>query len=191
MSSKGRVIVLKRMVVGDEDLIAKIYGWGGIMTLFVKDGALIQSKYLGVFEPFNVIELTYKQTGDIVVPLDVSSVEYMSYLALEDYERYIWMCHLTNFFIKWIKHYDQQLFNTFLFYLSAKITNKTVFYLKFKLDVLKVMGLYEDTIFEKDIQRAVKTIAEGSWTLLERIRLSKELAQKIDSAIETHLENSL
>ncbi|MGB9873937.1 MAG: hypothetical protein ACPLRS_03100, partial [Hydrogenobacter sp.] len=141
--------------------------------------------------PFNVLELTYRQTGDIVVPLDVSNVEYMSYLALEDYERYIWMCSLTNFFIRWIRHYDQQLFNTFLAYLSAKITNRTVFSLKFKLDVLKTMGLYKDTIFEKDIQRAVKTIAEGSWTLLERIKLSKELAQKIDSAIESHLENSL
>lgn len=189
MFSKGKVIVLKRLIVNDEDLLVKIYGWGGIMSLFVKDGAV--GNYLGVFEPFNLLELTYKQSGEIVVPLDVGSVEYLSYLALEDYERYVWMCGLTNFFLRWIRHYDQQLFNIFLIYLSAKVTNKSVFFLKFKLEMLKAMGLYKDTIFEKDIRQAVKTIAEGSWMLLERIKLSKGIARKIDSAIETHLEHSL
>jgi recombinational DNA repair protein (RecF pathway) len=189
MSSKGKVIVLKRLIVGDEDLLVKIYGWGGIMNLFVKDGAV--SNYSGVFEPFNLLELTYKQSGEIVVPLDVGSVEYLSYLALEDYERYVWMCSLTNFFLRWIRHYDQQLFNIFLIYLSAKVTNRSVFFLKFKLEVLKTMGLYKDTIFEKDIRHVVKTIEEGPWMLLERIKLSKDMAQKIDSTIEAHLEHSL
>jgi hypothetical protein len=53
------------------------------------------------------------------------------------------------------------------------------------------MGLYKDTIFEKDIRHVVKTLEEGPWMLLERIKLSKDMAQKIDSTIEAHLEHSL
>ena len=191
MSFKGRVIVLRRLVVGDEDLLAKVYGWGGLMNMLVKDGALPNSRYVSIFEPFNVLELSYRQMGEIILPLDVSGVRYLSYLALESYERYMWMCHLGNFFLRWVRYYDQQLFDLLLLYLSAKVRNTKVFLIRFKLEMLKTMGLYKEELFEEDLRRAVRDIKRGSRLFLERMRLNQQLAEKIERAIEDQLKESL
>lgn len=191
MSSKSKVIVLRRLLVGEEDLLLKVYGWGGVMNLFVREGALAQSKYASIFEPFNVIELTYRQSGEIIVPLDVSEVSFLSYLALESYERYLWMCSLTGFFIKWVRYYDKQLFEVFLNYLSIKVKNVSIFFLRFKLDILKAMGLYKEMLFEEDIRSVVRTLSEGGKLLLERMKLDKEIISKIEKIIDAHLELSL
>ncbi|MCS7284460.1 MAG: recombination protein O N-terminal domain-containing protein [Hydrogenobacter thermophilus] len=191
MSFKGKVIVLRRLVVGDEDLLVKVYGWGGLMNMLVKDGALPSSRYVSIFEPFNVLELSYRQVGEIILPLDVSKVRYLSYLALESYERYMWMCHLGNFFLRWVRYYDQQLFDLFLLYLSAKVRNTKVFLIRFKLEVLKAMGLYKEELFEEDLRRAVRDIKRGSRLFLERMRLNQQLAEKIERAIEDQLTQHL
>ncbi len=191
MSSKSKVIVLRRLLVGEEDLLLKVYGWGGVMNLFVREGALAQSRYAGIFEPFNVVELTYRQSGEIIIPIDISKVSFLSYLALESYERYLWMCSLTGFFIKWVRYYDKQLFEVFLNYLSIRIKNVSIFFLRFKLDILKAMGLYKEMIFEEDIRSVVRTLSEGRKLLLERMKLDKEIISKIEKIIDAHLEMSL
>ncbi|MEZ0360934.1 MAG: recombination protein O N-terminal domain-containing protein [Hydrogenobacter sp.] len=191
MSSKSKVIVLRRLLVGEEDLLLKVYGWGGVMNLFVREGALAQSRYAGIFEPFNVVELTYRQSGEIIIPIDISKVSFLSYLALESYERYLWMCSLAGFFIKWVRYYDKQLFEVFLNYLSIRIKNVSIFFLRFKLDILKAMGLYKEMIFEEDIRSVVRTLSEGRKLLLERMKLDKEIISKIEKIIDAHLEMSL
>jgi len=191
MPTSSKVIVLKRMVVGDEDLLIKLYGWGGVMRLFVREGALPERGYIGIFEPFNVLELSYRQAGDIILPLDIKKVDFLSYLALESYERYLWMCSVGNFFMKWVRYYDSQLFELLLKYLTIKVDNINTFLLRFKIDFLKALGVYTENIFEEDARKVINTIESADKRLLERIILSKEFLNKVEKAIENHLEKSL
>lgn len=177
--------------MGDEDLLVKVYGWGGMMNLYVKDGALPKSGYASVFEPFNLLGLTYRQSGDVILPLDVEKVYYMSYLAFSDYRRFLWMSSVLGFFEKWISYYDPHIFNLLISYLSMDVKNVHPSLIRFKIDLLKTAGLYRDEIFEEGIRPLVRKLSESTLLHLERMRIDKQTAEKIDRTIDSHLERSL
>ncbi|MFN3813063.1 MAG: hypothetical protein ACK4SM_00370 [Aquificaceae bacterium] len=191
MPLKSKVLVVRRLVVGDEDLLVKVYGWGGMMNLYAKDGALPESGYASIFEPFNLLQLVYRQSGEFILPLDVEKVYYMSYLASSDYRRFLWMSSVLGFFEKWISYYDLHIFNLLISYMSINVKNMHPFLIRFKIDLLKTAGLYRDEIFEEGIRPLVKKLSKSTLIHLERLRIDKQTAEKIDKTIDSHLEGSL
>jgi len=141
MSVKSRVLILKRLRAGDQDLLAKAYGPGGIIDLLVRDGLLCGSYFFGVFEPFNVVTVDLSQKGDIVVPNDVVSVERLSYLSA-NFRRFLWMSWIAGFILRNVRFFDDKLFELFLSYMVKAVRGREeVYRIKLRLDYLDLSGL--------------------------------------------------
>ncbi len=110
MALKTKVVVLKRIRAGDQDILVKAYGSGGTVDILVREGYISTNRFFGVFEPFNLVELDLRQTSDVMIPNDVLEVKRLSYLCSE-YERFEWMCWVASFVLKHIRFYDEKLFH--------------------------------------------------------------------------------
>ena len=140
MGLKTRILVLKRIRAGDQDLLAKVYGQEGLIDLLVRDGFLTTNRFFGIFEPFNLVEVDLRQRGGIAVPEDVLKVERFSYLC-RDYRRYRWMCWVSLFALKYIRFYDERLFSLTLRALLADPRGREgLFRIRFKLEFLSLSG---------------------------------------------------
>ncbi len=149
MSLKTRVLVLKRLRAGDQDLLAKVYGQGGVFDVLVRDGFLNTNRFFGVFEPFNLVELDLKQRGGIALPNDILRVERFSYLS-KDYRRYRWMCWVSLFVLKHIRFYDERLFSLILKAMLMDPKGKEgIVRVRFKLEFLSISGLEPRFLKEK------------------------------------------
>ena len=137
---KGEFVVLKRLRGGDTDLIAILYGTAGRITLLLKDGLLNTNRLFGVFEPFNYVKLDFSQSGNLILPNDVSAVDRFSLLATS-YTRYMYMSSLSLFMLRYVNFYDENIFKLLLTYLVKKTKNPEITLLKFKLEFLKVYGI--------------------------------------------------
>ncbi|MDW8032182.1 MAG: hypothetical protein RMH93_01375 [Aquificaceae bacterium] len=192
MSAKGRFLILRRFRAGDEDLMLKVYGSCGMAKLLVPRGILPQEGYLGYAEPFNLLKLVYRQSGDLLLLKDVVHVEFLSYLSLESYSAYLWMSSVASFVERWFLQYEQELFDMTLNYLTLRPRNSGVFLLRFKLEFLKRMGLYKEEVFGDSLRKIVRgVIGEENPNRLERLRISKEAFSKLEEAIEAYLSASL
>jgi len=143
------IIVLKRFVTGDGDIIAKVYGKGGTMNLYVRDAYEISNPFFGVFEPFNVMELSYKQSGNLIIPLDYGKLRRYSYLAGR-YIMFEWMSLLSLFLLKHIRFFDPNIMSLFLDYIKdeSKARNMNVYYLRFVLNISELIGILPKFIYE-------------------------------------------
>ena len=149
MSLKTRVLVLKRLRAGDQDLLAKVYGQGGIFDVLVRDGFLNTNRFFGAFEPFNLVEVDLKQRGGIALPNDILRVERFSYLS-KDYRRYRWMCWVSLFVLKHIRFYDERLFSLILKAMLMDPKGKEgIVRIRFKLEFLSISGLEPRFLKEK------------------------------------------
>ena len=149
MSLKTRVLVLKRIRAGDQDLLAKVYGQGGIFDVLVRDGFLSTNRFFGAFEPFNLVEVDLKQRGGIALPNDILRVERFSYLS-KDYRRYRWMCWVSLFVLKYIRFYDERLFSLILKAMLMDPKGKEgIVRIRFKLEFLSISGLEPRFLKEK------------------------------------------
>ncbi len=192
MSAKGSFLILRRFRAGEEDLILKAYGTCGLAKVLVPGGLKTERGLLGYIEPFNFISVYYKQSGNIIILQDLLEVEFLSYLCMEDYERYIWMSSVALFAERWFLHYDPELLSTLIFYMSINPRNQGVFLLRFKLEFLRRLGLYKEEVFEERLRNLVRRLAdEGSLERLEGLRVSRELLTRLDQAISVHLSSSL
>ncbi len=161
MSAKFRGIVLNRLRAGDQDILVKIYAQCGVADLFIKDALLPESHYRGVFEPFNLVEFYATEKGGILFPNDIIRVEYISRLAFE-YERFLWMSKLTIFFISRIKYFEEELFNLLLYNLiNFPRKNRDIAFLKFKLEVIKVLGFMPKFLLRKKFPKTIKISLEN------------------------------
>ena len=189
---KGRFLILRRYGAGDFDIMLKTYGSCGIVKVFVSEGFSPERGLLGYLEPFNLLSMVYQQSGDILIFKDLIYVDFSSYLCLKDYSTYLWMNSLASFVERWFIQYDPELFNMAIKYLKLKPRNPQTLLIKFQVEFLKIMGLYKEEIFEKDIAKILNLIAmEESLLRLERLRISKSKLDIIEKAIEDHLSNSL
>ncbi len=149
MSLKTRVLVLKRLRAGDQDLLAKVYGQGGIFDVLVRDGFLNTNRFFGAFEPFNLVEVDLKQRGGIALPNDILRVERFSYLS-KDYRRYRWMCWVSLFVLKHIRFYDERLFSLILKAMLMDPKGKEgIVRIRFRLEFLSISGLEPRFLKEK------------------------------------------
>ncbi len=149
MSLKTRVLVLKRLRAGDQDLLAKVYGQGGIFDVLVRDGFLNTNRFFGAFEPFNLVEVDLKQRGGIALPNDILRVERFSHLS-KDYRRYRWMCWVSLFVLKHIRFYDERLFSLILKAMLMDPKGKEgIVRIRFKLEFLSISGLEPRFLKEK------------------------------------------
>ncbi|SHK17547.1 Recombination protein O N terminal [Thermocrinis minervae] len=191
MSSKARILVLKRFLAGDEDLIAKVYGIFGIESAFVRKGVLPESPFFGIFEPFNMMELCFEEKNGIVIPLDVSDLEPLSYLSLESYQRYLWMSAVASFILKYAQFYDEKLFSTFTFYLKKRVTNVKAFYLRLFIDFMNALGIYNLNVFGEEERRLLHIIESSDEKYLSRLKIDELLYRKTLKALEERIQNSL
>lgn len=192
MPAKGSFLILRRFKAGDEDVMLKAYGTCGLIKVFVPNGLMADRGFLGYIEPFNLVHLVYRQSGNLLILDDLLEVEFISYLCLKDYWRYLWMNSVANFMESWFLQYDPELFNLALSYITLNPQNHDVFLSKFKLEFLRRLGLYKEEIFEERLRGLVRRlIEEENAKRLERLRISPELLSKLDQAIKAHLSSSL
>jgi len=163
VSFKGKVVVLKRVRSGDDDLIAKVYSPMGIVSVLVREGYLCSNPFLGVFEPFNLVEADLDQRGDILVPNDVISVKRYSLLA-RDYRRYIWMSWVSLFVLTRISFYDERVFPLIVRYLTADPGRKEPIYrVLFRIGVIDALGWRPRFMSQKIGKGRVKvSMSDGS-----------------------------
>jgi recombinational DNA repair protein (RecF pathway) len=140
MSFKGKVLVLKRVRSGDQDLIAKAYSQGGVVSILVREGYAVSNPFFGIFEPFNLVEADLDQRGDVLVPNDVLSVRRFSLLARE-YRRYVWMCWVSLFVLRKVKLYDERVFSLLVRYITLDPGRRAAVYrVLFRLEVIDALG---------------------------------------------------
>lgn len=178
----GDFLVLYKIPV-EEDLLVRVYGTTGISTLLVRDGTLPQTGYMPIFEPFNVIRLYFRQSGNLLVLVDILKVEPYSYLSLQSYERCMWMYQILFFLYRWIRFYDPNLFELAKRYLTIFPKNPSTFYIRFQLDVLKIMGLFKEEAFGEELSSVVRRLATADTHTLHRIALSKQIRQALGEKI--------
>ncbi len=183
--------MLRRVRAGDQDLLAKAYGPGGVVSVFVKDGLLSSCSFFGVFEPFNVVLLDLSQRGDVVIPGDVLGVERLSYLCGR-FERFLWMSWVAGFVLRHVRFYDEKLFELFLSYIVRDVVSREgVYRLKLRLEYLNASGLSPKFIGER-IPRGVHRIRLSDGALSQEGELevtagALRLVKRIHSA--ERLEN--
>ncbi len=143
------IIVLKRFVMGDGDIMAKVYGKSGMMNLYVKGAYEVDNPFFGIFEPFNVMELSYRQSGNLIIPLDYRRLERYSYLARE-YPMFEWMSAIALFMLRHIGFFDAGIMKLLLNYIKDRDKAKKMYayYLKFILQVSDIIGILPKFIRE-------------------------------------------
>jgi len=139
--------------------VATLYGTAGKVTLFVKEGYLPGSRFFGTFEPFNLVELYYRQSGNLLLPEDLLSVERLSYLA-SGYERFSFMSRLARFTLSRVSFYDEQFFNLLTNYLKAPPSEGL--YLRFILEFLKLSGITPKFLSERKVSAKAVSLKDGS-----------------------------
>ncbi|MFN3870196.1 MAG: DNA repair protein RecO [Aquificaceae bacterium] len=191
MAAKGKFLILRRFRAGDSDVMLKAYGPYGMVKVFVQGGYVPEKGLLGYLEPFNLLSIVYQQSGEVLFLKDIVEVQFLSYLSM-DYSTYIWMNSVVAFMERWFLQYDPDIFNLVLRYLTLKTKNHDIFLIKFKLEFLRDLGLYKDSIFEENLRKVANLLLEEtSFVKLERLRISKVILLDIDKTIEDHLSNSL
>ncbi len=186
MSVKTRVLVLKRIRAGDQDLLAKAYGQGGVIDILVRDGFLNTHRFFGLLEPFNVVVADLSQRGGIALLNDVGEVKFLSYLC-RDHERFLWFSWIANFILKHVRFYDEKLFNLFITYMLSRTMNRTL-RVRFKLDYLELSGLKPKFLEEGKLKGRL-SLSDGSVSGRGELEVSEEvlkLARKIYRARRPH-----
>jgi recombinational DNA repair protein (RecF pathway) len=210
---KTRVIVLKRIRAGDQDLLAKVYGQSGVIDLLVRDGLLSSHRFFGLFEPFNILRVDLSQRGGIVIPNDVDDVQFVSYLS-RDINRFLWMSWICGFILRNVSFYEEKLFNLFVDYMLRNPKGRErLLRVRLKLDYLIISGLKPKILDVEDgfIARKVSlSLSDGapsergefemetslirllkailSAKKIERLRVSKEALRKIEDFLDAYID---
>jgi recombinational DNA repair protein (RecF pathway) len=191
VSAKAEVIVIKKFLVGEWDLLAYAYGTVGRCKIFVRRGFHPEESYCGFFEPFNLLTIDYHQSGDLLILNDLVSAKLYSYLALKSYDRFLWMSKVLQAILRWVAYYDSSIFKLLQNFLLLDVKNHKVFDIKLKLSLIKAMGIYrkvEDSNLASIIERIDQ---ENSLDRLERLRLSDKIYRSINEILEDMLKGTL
>jgi len=191
VSAKAKVIVVKKILVGEWDLLAYAYGNVGRCKIFVRRGFHPEESYCGFFEPFNLLTIDYHQSGDLLILNDLVSAKLYSYLALKSYDRFLWMSKVLQTILRWVAYYDSSIFKLLQNFLLLDVKNHKVFDVKLKLSLIKAMGIYrkvEDSNLASIIERIDQ---ENSLDRLERLRLSDKIYRSINEILEDMLKSTL
>jgi len=175
MALKTRVLVLKRIRAGDQDLLAKVYGQGGVIDLLVRDGFLNTNRFFSLFEPFNVLEVDLSQKGGVAVPNDVGSVRFLSYMC-RDFSRFMWFSWIAGFILRYVRYYDDRLFNLFLGYMLSKSVGGAL-RVKLRLDFLELSGLKPKFLEEREFRKRIK-FSDGSTSDRGDVEATPELLKR-------------
>ncbi|WP_461831294.1 DNA repair protein RecO [Aquifex sp.] len=157
---KGEFIVLRRVRGGDVDLVATLYGIYGKLTLFLKEGYLNENPLFGVFEPFNVVDIDFYQSGNIIIPNDVRKVRRFSYKA-KDYEQFIYMSKISEAVLKFVHSYDEKIYKLLFNELEKKVKNLNTSLLRFYINLIEILGYTPKFLYEGKIGQKVKINLEN------------------------------
>ncbi len=191
MPASSEFLILRRFSVGDEDLLVKAYGPAGRVKLFVPKGASAEGGYLGIFEPFNLVDVSYKQSGNVLLVGDVRKAFFLSYLALQDYSAFVWMSRVLEFVERWFIQYEPELFSLAVEYLQKHPENQDLAFLRFKLQFLLKLGLYKDSAFPVGVRAIAERLLKENTEVLNRIRLTKRQTEELNKGIEAQLSSLL
>jgi recombinational DNA repair protein (RecF pathway) len=207
-----RFTVLRRLVGGDYDLVCTLYGEAGLITLFVKEGLLPGREFFGVFEPFNSMNLEFRQRGEIAIPLDVSLIRRRSYLA-SNYTRFMWMSHVSAFMLRHVRFYDKGVYDFLERNLDKRVQGFGVNTLLLRLEFSRLFGIEprfltqpipERRVVKVDLStgsvspkgelevkswvlRLLKKLHEGKLSIKVAKRAIKEAEDLLEKYIEHHI----
>jgi len=191
VSAKAKVIVVKKILVGEWDLLAYAYGTAGRCKVFVKRGFHPEESYCGFFEPFNLLTIDYHQSGDLLILNDLVSAKLYSYLALKSYDRFLWMSKVLQTILRWVAYYDSSIFKLLQSFLLLDVKNHEVFDIKLKLSLVKAMGIYK-RVEDSSLAGIIEKIdQETSLDRLERLRVSEQIYRSINEVLEDMLKGTL
>jgi recombinational DNA repair protein (RecF pathway) len=191
VSAKAKVIVIKKFLVGEWDLLAYAYGTVGRCKIFVRRGFHPEESYCGFFEPFNLLTIDYHQSGDLLILNDLVSAKLYSYLALKSYDRFLWMSKVLQTILRWVAYYDSSIFKLLQNFLLLDVKNHKVFDIKLKLSLIKAMGIYRNVEDVSLASMIEKIDQETSLDRLERLRLSEQIYKSINEILEDMLKGTL
>ncbi len=204
------IIVLKRFCVGEADVLARVYGYGGIMNLYIKDGYEPSNKFFGVFEPFNIMEITYYQQGEFIIPQDIRKIERLSFLA-RNYDSFLWMCSIADFILNYIKFFEATIFNKtaeYLKFVPSKYSRYSTF-IKFIFEIIEILGITPaflseeregNSIYMKDgsinekgdykISMSAINVMRKIYrtSKVERIKVEKDIYREITEFLKRYIE---
>ncbi len=212
MKAKG-FIVLKRSLGGDYDLLCTLYGSAGLISLYVRNALLPSNQFFGVFEPFNVVGLEFFQRGNLTLPLDVKWIKRYSYMA-KDYRRFIWMSNLAAFALKYLRFYDDRVYELLEKSLTRDISSPDLDILRFKLEFTRIYGILPKFLHQelgagkslgvnlKDghispkgdirVRPAVLRLLQRVYTLLgkdsKRLKAHKSLCKDAEKLLDAYIE---
>jgi recombinational DNA repair protein (RecF pathway) len=191
VSAKAKVIVIKKILVGEWDLLAYAYGTVGRCKIFVRKGFHPEESYCSFFEPFNLLTIDYHQSGDLLILNDLVSAKLYSYLALESYDRFLWMSKVLQTILRWVAYYDSSIFKLLQSFLLLDVENHKVFDIKLKLSLVKAMGVYRKVEDSRLAGIIEKIDQETSLDRLERLRVSEQIYRSINEVLEDMLKGTL
>jgi recombinational DNA repair protein (RecF pathway) len=191
VSAKAKVIVIKKFLVGEWDLLAYAYGTVGRCKIFVRRGFHPEESYCGFFEPFNLLTIDYHQSGDLLILTDLVSAKLYSYLALKSYDRFLWMSKVLQTILRWVAYYDSSIFKLLQSFLLLDVKNHKVFDIKLKLSLIKAMGIYRKVEDSRLAGIIEKIDQETSLDRLERLRVSEQIYRSINEVLEDMLKVTL
>jgi recombinational DNA repair protein (RecF pathway) len=191
VSAKAEVIVIKKFLVGEWDLLAYAYGTVGRCKIFVRRGFHPEESYCGFFEPFNLLTIDYHQSGDLLILNDLVSAKLYSYLALKSYDRFLWMSKVLQTILRWVAYYDSSIFKLLQSFLILDVKNQKVFDIKLKLSLIKAMGIYRK-VEDMSLAGIIEKIDQETFIdRLERLRLSEKIYKSINEILEDMLRGTL
>ncbi len=156
-------MVLKRIRAGDYDLLIKAYSPLGMVDILVREGLIPQSRFFGLFEPFNILQVDLRQQGNVTLPWDILQVDRLSFLC-QDFDRFMWMSWICGFILKNVRFYDSSLFDMFYKYL-VKNPGKSypAYRIKLMLDFLELSGIRPKFLIQKGLGKHTKfRLSDGS-----------------------------
>ncbi|RMH02738.1 MAG: hypothetical protein D6699_05640 [Aquificota bacterium] len=138
-----------------------------------------------------MVDVSYKQSGNVLLVGDVRKVFSLSYLALQDYSTFVWMSRVLEFVERWFIQYEPELFSLAVEYLQKHPENQDLAFLRFKLQFLHKLGLYKDSAFPVGVRAIAERLLKENTEVLNRIRLTKRQTEELNKGIEAQLSSLL
>ncbi len=140
MVVSDRCFILNRFPVGDNSLLVKCYFENfGRRDLLVPDYFSGKRFKLGVFEPFNVLELYFKEEDNQAKVVDIISLQSFAQKIASNLYRYLFMSRVSKTVLNFVGIEDNEVFNLLLH--SLRIESYFNFnLLRFWINLATVLG---------------------------------------------------
>jgi len=140
MALVDKCFILQRFPSPDSSLIVKCYFQKlGKRTLFVPEYFYFQRFKVGIFEPFNVVEIHAESGGDLLTAIDTSECRCYSLKIAKNFPRFIFLSKLSKTVLKFVKEPEVEIFK--LLESSLEIEGYFGFnFIRFLINLSSILG---------------------------------------------------